>query len=263
MRNMMVKICGVTTEDDAKMVGRFPIHAVGFVFYPASKRFVCPEMAKTFVQIIRDESEGKISCVGVFVDETGERMREIIRYADLDAVQLHGNESVEAVRTLRREGNKVIRRVHPENLVTAEKQYAEFLDAKHNEFWFSSRFNLRRMPADVGARKNLEWNSDECEKPRSFSGQKTQKWPDFTFLTEISGGKMPGGEGVSWEWEVLECLPEVRVPVILAGGVTPENVLKVKNMKNVMGVDVSSGVESGPGRKSEEKIKLLLERLYG
>ena len=65
-----------------------------------------------------------------------------------------------------------------------------------------------------------------------------------------------GGSGKSFDWELGRHIPDVKVPVFLAGGLRPENVREAVRRLRPAGVDVSSGVEQSPGIKSRE----LMER---
>ena len=68
----------------------------------------------------------------------------------------------------------------------------------------------------------------------------------------------PGGHGVAFDWQVLRNIPFAR-PWLLAGGLNPENVARAIHISGAPGVDVASGVESEPGVKSAEKMKLFVE----
>ena len=86
-----IKICGITNLKDARLVEREGASAIGFIFYKKSPRYIEPEMACKIVNNVK----GKISLVGVFVDESLNKIHEISRKVRLDFVQLHGNESSE------------------------------------------------------------------------------------------------------------------------------------------------------------------------
>jgi phosphoribosylanthranilate isomerase len=78
------------------------------------------------------------------------------------------------------------------------------------------------------------------------------------FLVECSHGPLPGGNAMTWDWAVAKSFGE-SYPMILAGGLTPENVSTAILQALPAAVDVSSGVESSPGRKSFQKIKAFIE----
>lgn len=92
---MMVKICGITSREDALASVAAGASAVGFNFYPGSPRYVDPERA---AGLGRDLPVLK---VGVFVNEAPERVEEIARVAGIDVVQLHGDERPDQFPALR------------------------------------------------------------------------------------------------------------------------------------------------------------------
>ncbi len=77
------------------------------------------------------------------------------------------------------------------------------------------------------------------------------------FLVECGKGPLPGGNGLDWEWGRAEPLARLQ-PVILAGGLTPENAASAVRAAAPDAVDVSSGVESGPGRKDIRRVRKLI-----
>jgi phosphoribosylanthranilate isomerase len=87
----IVKVCGLTSPVDALAAIRFGADAAGFVFFGGSPRVVEPADAA----MISAQLPKTILKVGVFVDEEPERLRTIASMAQLDVVQLHGNESPE------------------------------------------------------------------------------------------------------------------------------------------------------------------------
>jgi phosphoribosylanthranilate isomerase len=84
-----VKICGITNREDALTAVHAGAHALGFIFYPLSPRFVKPDRAREFIRGL----PGRVSRVGVFVNEDPEEVRRIMRFCGLDFIQLHGKES--------------------------------------------------------------------------------------------------------------------------------------------------------------------------
>jgi len=70
-----------------------------------------------------------------------------------------------------------------------------------------------------------------------------------------------GGTGRTHDWEIsARIVHECRRPVVLAGGITPENVARAADTVRPWAIDVNSGVENGSYRKDPERIRLLIER---
>jgi len=90
-----VKICGITTKEQAAEVAALGVDAIGFVF-ATSPRQVSPEEARCLISAMPPF----VSSVGVFVDEEQERIRHIIDYCGMDFVQLHGSESPDFCKAL-------------------------------------------------------------------------------------------------------------------------------------------------------------------
>ena len=83
-----VKICGITNLVDALHASTCGADALGFVFYPGSPRYVDPDRARRIIV----ELPPLISTVGLFVNENPGRIRELVAYCGLNAIQLHGTE---------------------------------------------------------------------------------------------------------------------------------------------------------------------------
>ncbi|HEY0346844.1 MAG TPA: phosphoribosylanthranilate isomerase [Pyrinomonadaceae bacterium] len=87
-----IKICGITNLDDARLAVEAGADLLGFNFYRPSPRFIEPDEARKIIDGVVRESE--VIAVGIFVDETLESVIETVRVSGVDAVQLHGDESV-------------------------------------------------------------------------------------------------------------------------------------------------------------------------
>jgi phosphoribosylanthranilate isomerase len=96
-----VKICGITSLDDARTALDAGADALGFNFYDKSPRFIAPEEAGEAISRL----EGGPEFVGVFVKEPIERVIEISSVTGINAIQLHGDEPPEYVSELRRRTN--------------------------------------------------------------------------------------------------------------------------------------------------------------
>lgn len=83
---MILKICGITNQEDAGAAIAAGATAIGFNFYARSPRCIAPELAAGIL------SPAGVRRVGVFVNEERARIEEIVRIARLDVAQLHGDE---------------------------------------------------------------------------------------------------------------------------------------------------------------------------
>lgn len=194
---MFVKVCGVTNEEDALLAVAMGADAVGFVFAP-SRRQVAPQRAAEIVRRLPAE----IVTVGVFRDESRERVVETAHRARLRAVQLHGHES------------------------------------PADTHWIHQRVSLI-IKAFAAGDPQLD-HADE--------------YAADAFLIDSAAP----GSGEVFDWSLAEGAPSNR-RIILAGGLTPENVADAVRVVRPWGVDVSTGVEAAPGRKDARKMRAFVE----
>ena len=96
-------------------------------------------------------------------------------------------------------------------------------------------------------------------KDKSDLGQVAQ-YSDQDILFDTYSDKEYGGTGESFNWEILKDLSLSR-NIILSGGLSPDNVLDAVKIVRPYAVDVSSGVESEPGKKDHKKIKQFIEAI--
>lgn len=98
-----VKICGMTSVEDVRAAVAAGADLLGFNFYRPSPRFVEPEEARKMIDSLRaDTGNRRVTTVGVFVNEASpESLMEIVAVAGVDAIQLHGDESVEFCQSLK------------------------------------------------------------------------------------------------------------------------------------------------------------------
>lgn len=78
------------------------------------------------------------------------------------------------------------------------------------------------------------------------------------YLVECAGGRLPGGNALAWDWGAAAEICRQK-PVVLAGGLSPDNVAQAIEAASPDAVDVSSGVESTPGRKDINRVKDFLQ----
>ena len=176
-------------------------HALGFIFYPISKRFIPPERA---ADIIRKLSVFTYK-VGVFVDEEAGYINDMAEAVGLSAVQVHGEETPQMLEKINLPVIKSFR-VDP-------------------EFDFSQLTPFRR----------------------------------HTILLDTYSEKELGGTGITFDWQIIP--EEMRSEIILAGGVSSENIKKIYREVNPLAVDLSSSVEITPGKKDPAKLESFFARI--
>ncbi|HUP94557.1 MAG TPA: phosphoribosylanthranilate isomerase [Burkholderiales bacterium] len=98
MKQLFVKICGITRAQDAELAAGLGASALGFVFWPNSPRCVDAETARAIAANV----PANVLKVGVFVDQPAEEVARIMDEVGLDVAQLHGHESPEYCRELKR-----------------------------------------------------------------------------------------------------------------------------------------------------------------
>ena len=191
-----LKICGLTTPEDARLCAEAGAAALGAVFYPPSPRNVSPERAaEVFADVPPD-----VARVGVFVDATAADIRRVARVAELGVAQLHGSEPPALAAELLAAGLRVLKILRGGDLAAEAARY-----------------------------------------------------PDGTrFLVECGRGALPGGNGAAWDWSSARALSPL--PFALAGGLGPDNLAAAAAASGAVFLDLSSSVESVPGRKDRAKV---------
>ena len=88
--------------------------------------------------------------------------------------------------------------------------------------------------------------------------EEAENYEASAFLVECGKGVLPGGNAIEWNWEKVKSFG-CKYPLILAGGLAPDNVSNAISVSMPDAVDVSSGVESGPGQKDLGKVMSFLK----
>lgn len=127
-----VKICGITTLDDALVAAAAGADALGFNFWPQSSRYIEPQRAADIIKHLPP----LVTAVAVFVNAGPEEVERTARRARLTAVQLHGDEGPEVVKALAADGLTVLKSVHvgarfrPQELARFREARAFLLDTE-------------------------------------------------------------------------------------------------------------------------------------
>ena len=194
-----VKICGLSTVEDAQEAVELVAWALGMIFWPGSPR-ACPiEQAEA----IGAQLHRRVELAGVFVNAPLDELAATADLCRFSLLQLHGDEGPAYCQEAgRRTGCRIIKaaRVH---------------DAAHVQA-------LRAYHTDL-------------------------------HLLDAHSRKAPGGRGESFDWERARLHPGTP-PVILSGGLTPDNVSDAIAAARPFAVDTASGTEAVPGRKDPAKL---------
>jgi phosphoribosylanthranilate isomerase len=108
----LLKVCGVTRDEDAELLMELGVDMIGFIFHPKSPRFICAGACSGM-------ETGNMKRVGVIVDGTVETMAKLMNFAKLDYMQLAGDQDPEFCKALGPE--RVIKVVWPERYETREE----------------------------------------------------------------------------------------------------------------------------------------------
>jgi phosphoribosylanthranilate isomerase len=95
----------------------------------------------------------------------------------------------------------------------------------------------------------------------SFNPSVLGNYPGPAYLLDTHVDGTPGGTGKTFDWAVAVRAKEYG-RIILAGGINPDNVEDAIRQVEPYAIDVSSGVEETPGKKSHEKLRMLFSRIY-
>jgi len=257
----LVKICGVRSVEEAMAVATAGADMIGVMFVPGSKRFVSIDVAREIAQAVRtmrsgaasqtieepasegalangvptDSNEGWFSCnarrlstrarrplvVGVFQNQSLEEVEFVTSSVQLDLVQLHGKEPLEWSRSL---PVRVIRAFHVapdgsglEDLTTPGFHHFVLLDSQRSD------------GLSGGSGKVVDW---DLAANVVKAGE---------HLSPANGDIKP--DGVSNDGSSM--------PIILAGGLTPETVATAVEKVHPWAVDVSGGVETSDAKAKD------------
>jgi phosphoribosylanthranilate isomerase len=86
-----------------------------------------------------------------------------------------------------------------------------------------------------------------------------RNYPTDAWLLDAYSPGQPGGTGQSFNWDLAREARTLGRPIFLAGGLTPENVAEAIRRAQPYGVDVSSGVETAPGKKDYTKVRAFVQ----
>jgi len=194
--SVRVKICGITSPEQALMAQDAGADLLGLVIYPKSSRYVDMQRAVQIRQVIGPKTQ----CVVLLVNADEALVHEVIEQVKPDLLQFHGDESPV----------------------------------------FCQQFNYPYIRA-IRMREGLDIDA-EVSAYHAEGGFLFDAWSEDQY----------GGTGHQFDWSRLPTSTDY--PLILAGGLNPDNVAEAVRMVRPDMVDVSGGVESSPGIKDRAKV---------
>lgn len=217
----LVKICGLTRPEDVILACELGAWAVGFVFAPSPRR-VTPALARDLVRsVAASGGEAAPLAVGVFRGMDAEEIAQVVVEAGLGAVQLHDPDGPEC-------------------------------GAVRDALATMSRGDERPVPL-IRAVPVAPDIDDLAELQATV--EQTGAEADLVLLdTKTAGGF--GGTGTAFPWRLVSGL-RCDAPLLVAGGIGPDNAAQALRESGAWGIDVSSGVESAPGVKDPAALRRL------
>ena len=230
---MKLKVCGMKFTENMQQVAALNPDYLGFIFYEKSKRNfegIIPELPKS------------IKKTGVFVNELIEIVVSLVEEYRLEAIQLHGDESVEYIIALKKqllenralfiEENKQIKKQKNKHYIS--KNEVEIIKV----FGIKDTFNFDVLKPYVDV---VDY---------------------FLFDTK---GKERGGNGTKFDWRVLEKYP-FKKPFFLSGGIGLDDLEQLKIVLNsnlpIYALDVNSKFESKPGVKKIDELEKFKKEIF-
>jgi len=224
---MKLKICGMNHNPEE--VASLQPDYLGFIFWEPSPRYFSGEMPQL---------PNSIKKVGIFVDAPLDEVLQKVKQYQLNAVQLHGKESAGYCKELK------------QGFLSFRAESRNHKDETTKQVW-----------------------SDEFEIIKVFSIKDDFNFDVLKDYEEVcdyylfdTKGKLPGGNGYTFDWSVLENYPSNK-PYFLSGGIGLDSkeklneFLKSPASKHCFAIDVNSRFETAPGLKNIDDLNLFIESL--
>jgi phosphoribosylanthranilate isomerase len=216
---MWIKICANTNLEDALLAAELGADAVGFVFAPSSRQVTAAQVS----EITPHLPEG-LECVGVFPALKAEEIANAAQESGLNTVQLHGGVSLELIRQLDEIFNGQVRLI-----------------------------------------QTVHWDLDAGDVSGTLLAQQLKQIAAEGLVNRVlidsKVGAATGGTGVPFDWNAARTAVAeagAGLKLIVAGGLRSDNVADAILHLSPWGVDVATGVEEKPGRKSREKLAAFI-----
>ena len=211
-----IKFCGITRREDAEYAVELGVNALGFNFWPGSKRVINTEMAKEIIKNLPI----LVQSVGIFVNQSAFEIKAIHDMCDINVVQLHGDESPKFALNLPK--LPIIRAFRHIAIIHAITEWK----------------NLKATFLVDGGAESIAIADAILEH----------------MLGGVKHHVIYGGSGKAADEKLINFFAH-HGKIILAGGLTPDNVAERVRKYRPFAVDVASGIESAPGIKDHAKMR--------
>jgi phosphoribosylanthranilate isomerase len=217
-----VKVCGITSLEDARVCVDAGADALGFIFVENTPRFVTPELVAPIVR----QLPPFVTPVGVFWDHPAGHIKAVAEACGLRALQFHGDETPEDLEGFALPVIKTIKLAGPRAHACPLGPPADAQDPA------DVALSYERVASAILLDSAARWSEGESRDPIEWT------------LAGAMVVRFAGRQG----------LPRV----ILSAGLTPETVARAITVVKPYAVDVNSGVEAKPGRKDPEKVRRFI-----
>jgi phosphoribosylanthranilate isomerase len=219
---IQVKICGLTNLEDARVAIGAGADLLGFILFPKSPRYVSPEQVGVILQELQTQrfaGEGAAATARHFPRTVG----------------VFVNEPVEQVAQI---------------LAQTGLDYAQL----HGD---ETPALLLRLTGRAFKALRPQDQAEALQAAQQFAPLGPPTGP--TLMIDAFDPAAYGGTGKQADWHAAAAVAQQYPGLLLAGGLTPENVAAAIRTVQPWGVDVSSGVEASPGRKNHERVRAFVQ----
>jgi phosphoribosylanthranilate isomerase len=215
-----VKICGLTNIEDVQAAVDAGAEFLGFIFYEKSPRYVTITQVAGVMAFLRGYDTFRLPlCVGVFVNPSLEQVEQTLAQTGIQAAQIH-KASPDVIRDMRQ---RLLGSLYPALQPRSLDEITPYIALDDEPGLYPTAFWLPHLLVDA-------------------------YHPDLA-----------GGTGTTADSDLAAQIA-LRVPrLMLAGGLTPENVADTVRRVRPWAVDVSSGVEASPGKKDHARLRRFIQ----
>jgi len=250
-KDSIVKVCGITRVEDAMAAAQSGANLIGLIFAEGSKRKIELTQAKEIVAAIRrfGERTARVELDIPAFPGSGEPSLEQWYSGWAKQIETKSKRTPLVTGVFQNQPVEEVRRIAEEVGLDLVQLHGDESDEDCLECG---------VPAIKVVHIPLESNRAGERAAEILSSLR----PGYSvaLLLDTFVGIKKGGTGEKFDWGVARALQGAGVPVLVAGGLKPNNIDNIKDSIRPWGVDVSSGVELEPGVKDHDAVKQFISR---